>query len=75
MSMASKWDYNLGGRKIEKQRYLQKRSHLVYLEVGDGLGDGAPEEADLDLLGLLYAADGDLEEHLVRHLQREREEK
>ena len=45
----------------------------LYLEVGHGLGDGAAEEADLHLVGLLHAADGDLEEYLVRHLQREME--
>ena len=45
--------------------------HLVYLEVGDRLGDSASEEADLDLLVNLLTADGDLEEHLVCHLRSE----
>ena len=44
----------------------------TYLEVGDRLGDGAAEEADLDLLVDLLSPDGDLEEHLVRHLQIEK---
>ena len=48
-------------------RYSERET--LYLEVVDSFGDGAAEESDLDLLGLLHAADGDLEEHLICHLQ------
>ena len=49
--------------------YYDENGHIVHLEVGDGPGNGAAEEADLYLLVDLLAADGDLEKHLIGHLQ------